>query len=693
MWFLYNEVNGERGQVSGKLANWRILLFWSGLVLPLVLLLANLLSLRLAGSQYTVDVGFRADRHYLEGFYKREQDEHGNDYRWSTSHASLIVANFAAPSQAFLRLNIGGLPHTADSPRPVRVYLPANKPADGQDVDENSPPWTTLHMVPQPRRYTMLLPPDALHDGNLYVALRMDTSQVPPDRRDVGIRLDSLVLGWAPGTWVLPTWHTLLVQWAMVLAAVAGAWRLAVARRWLLLWGGGLVLLLAWITGYDPFVAATWQQRLLAATLAGLVLIVGLYPRLTHLLPAASPLAARRELRLLLLLTLAVIAVRLLAGLYPTFDSHDWYIHEDRQHLFQQGNLLLFDRPAEFSRRVAIVPPAFYILVAPFYVLVPDTVPITQGLYGFLDGCAVLLLAVLVRQLGGSPRAAWLALLLLACLPIQYTALWWGFGPQIIGQALMLLLAVFVAHSDMHQRWLWLVAFVVFSIIILTHNGVALLGGFWLAGYVGLVVLLQRHNWRHWLGWSLLVAAVGVVSIGLLYIDVVMLQLSGLSSNERLAFTEEDIFRVKWTLGSLCVSFQPLATACDQFVPGNNPAHIAPQIGVTLLSMLLPLAGIGALLAFTRQNGRWLVAAWLASALLFFAVDLRFGLQVRYAYFAVPMVCAGLGLLLDRLIRRHPWVGGSIAAALVLLTLVSGLSLWYSGVVEAVKPSLRLLTH
>ncbi|NJO08047.1 MAG: hypothetical protein HC876_22415 [Chloroflexaceae bacterium] len=212
------------------------------------------------------------------------------------------------------------------------------------------------------------------------------------------------------------------------------------------------------------------------ASLAVLVLLVGLYPRLTRLLPAADETQARAELRILLLLTVAMIGVRLVAGLFPTFDSHDWYIHEDRQYLFQQGNLLLFDKPAEFSKSLAIVPPAFYILVAPFSTLTVDTVPTTQGLYGFLDGVSVLLLALLVRQMGGSPRAARLALLLLGLFPIQYTALWWGFGPQVIGQALILLVAVFVAAPNLRGRWPWLVAGVVFCMIILTHNGVALLG-------------------------------------------------------------------------------------------------------------------------------------------------------------------------------------------------------------------------
>jgi hypothetical protein len=49
-------------------------------------------------------------------------------------------------------------------------------------------------------------------------------------------------------------------------------------------------------------------------------------------------------------------------------------------------------------------------------------------------------------------------------------------------------------------------------------------------------------------------------------------------------------------------------------------------------------------------------------------------------------------LLLDRLIRRH-WLGWLLAACLIGLIALAGLTLWYEGVWPALKPSLRLLTH
>jgi hypothetical protein len=663
----------------------RLLLALLALLLVLAALLAaNLLSLRLHGNQHTFLVGFRADRLFLDGVYARETDAQGTPYRWTRAESAIVVENFAAVSRPMLTLQLGGLPPDVPSTRPVQLRV------DGA-------PWLTLPVEKAPRRYRLLLPPGALHDGDLRLEMTSPTSRVPPDRRDVAVRLDGVALAWAAESWARPTWGALLAQAGIVAAALAAAWRLALSPRSMLLLAGGLVLLLAGITGYDPAVAATWQYNLLVASLPALLLVWAGFPRLLRLLPGSErhPERARAELRLLLLLTLGVLGIRLLAALYPTFDSHDWYIHEDRLFAFQHGSLLLFDKPAEFSTKIAIVPPAFYVLVAPLSLLTPNSVPTTQGLYAFLDGCAALVLALFVRQVGGSARAARLALLLLAFLPIQFTALWWGFGPQVVGQALFLLLVLFVAQYRLAGPVWWVVATVLVAALILVHNGVALLGGFWLAGYVVLVWLFARHERAHWLGWGAVAAASAVVALLLLYIDVVALQLRGVAGNERLAFTAEDIFRVKYTLGSLCASFQPLALACDQYLYFPErlaPATVPPQVGVTLLSMALPLAALAFVVLRARGLHRWLVLAWLASAALFFAVDLRTGLQVRYAYFVAPLVCAGGGLLLDRLAARHRG-GWALAAALVALVVLAGLGLWYTGVELAIKPSLRPLTH
>jgi hypothetical protein len=113
---------------------------------------------------------------------------------------------------------------------------------------------------------------------------------------------------------------------------------------------------------------------------------------------------------------------------------------------------------------------------------------------------------------------------------------------------------------------------------------------------------------------------------------------------------------------------------------------------LTLFVNTLVIISIVFLVYRARGTHRLLVIAWLGSSLLFFGVDLAFGLQIRYAYFAIPMLCAGFALLLDRLIARHR-LGWLVAGCLVAFIGWMGLKLWFDGVVLASKPSLRALTH
>ncbi len=71
---------------------------------------------------------------------------------------------------------------------------------------------------------------------------------------------------------------------------------------------------------------------------------------------------------------------------------------------------------------------------------------------------------------------------------------------------------------------------------------------------------------------------------------------------------------------------------------------------------------------------------------------MRLGLQVRYMYFAIPIVCAGLGILLDLVMARRPW--GQLAGWCMLSAIsYSGIVLLYGSVLWGFKPLLSALTH
>ncbi|MDQ5852950.1 MAG: hypothetical protein M3380_12965, partial [Chloroflexota bacterium] len=440
---------------------------WLGAIL-LALLGADLLALRLHRSgSYRLDLGFWGDQEVLTGFWEQEWDGTGASYRWTQASSALVVRGFAAVSRASLTLDIGGLPPTAPGSHVVSTEV------DGVG-------WTTLRVMAAPRRYHLLLPPHALLDGNLDIQFRSDTSRVPPDPRAVGFRLDDLTLAWLPGSSVSPAWQTLLIQWAVVLVGMAVAWRLEAPRPVIAGLAAGLVILLSSMTAYSLFMATTWEKRLLVAGLLLMMLAWNAVPLLGRLLPGL----ARNELRWLAVIVVAALAVRFLGVCYPPFGSHDIHIHRGRLHHIRFGSLYLFDTPTEFGNGLTLVPPAFYLLALPFTVGSADPKGILEGLYALFDGSSPLLIALFVRQFGGSPRAVLLAAIALAGLPIQFTAVWWGFGPQIAGQWLLLLLALLVGQESVRARAGLVAAGMLFCLALLTHPGVALLGGFWLAGYV-----------------------------------------------------------------------------------------------------------------------------------------------------------------------------------------------------------------
>lgn len=611
----------------------------------------NLLSIRWQHpDSYHVDVGFWGDLEVLDHVFAVEKDLDGVTYRWSSAETTLRIHDLAHVPQPRLIFKVGGTPQSS-APRQVRLL-------------SNDVAVVTLPVEAGARQYELLLPPNVLRNGDLDLTLRSPTSQVAPDTREVGIRLDDIVLRWSSGKWILPRWQALLSQLGVVVVGLAIAWRLNVPRCGLLASAIILVLLLAWMSGYNVILSPTWHFHLLAASAGLLVLAWNGMPWLERVLPAMT----RSELRLLAALTVLMLLVRLVAVTYPAFATHDQHIHRQRLLDIMQGSLYLFDRPTEFARRITVVPPAFYMIAMPLVLLVPDPVEVLHWWYAMLDGFAPLLTAILVLRLKGSTRAAILAALMIASLPIQFTAVWWGFGPQIAGQWLLLLLALFAADQPSGSHMRWFLAGMIFSLVLMTHPGVALLGGVWLSGYVLLLWFFQRKAQDQWLGWGSLIIASVVVATVLLYGDALQTYVQDF--------------------------FNPGAEIQPRNKHGDRLLELGKGIRASLrpVSVLLSAASLALLVCRVRGMQRWLVVAWLGSAGLFLSVDVVLGLQVRYGYFMIPLLCTGLALLLDRFMQRQR-VFALAGWCMVGLIAVAGLNLWYSAAFEGLKPPMAALTH
>ena len=622
---------------------------WLG-VLLLALAVTDSASLYLRQKHiYHLDVGFwyDAELQLLDGVYQPEIDSAGTTYRWTSAQSSFTVRGFASVRHPMLHLSVGGLPPALGAPLPVHLSM------DGTPL--------TLSVAAAARQYHVLLPDDSLADGNLHVSLASATARVPPDPRDVGLRLDDIAIGWYSGrAW--PTWWTLAIQLAIVVTWLAVTWRLGLPRWSLFALAATLVVLLSWMFSYTLLIATAWQSRLMATS----ALVLALMWNADGLLERWYPeLGTRREVRLLCILTVVAIGIRLFGLFHPAFASHDLYIHRDRLLDLQQGMVQLFDSPSEFGGRQTVVPPGFYLLVSPFTPLTHTPGVAIHAVYGLLDGTSGLLVAALVRNLGGSARAARIAALAILALPIQLTALWWGFAPQVVGQWLLLLLAVMLSRRTPATPALQYVAGIVLCLAFVTHNGVAILGGAWLAGYL-LLEWYRRREHAGWRGWILPFGGALLVALLLVYGEAVQLQLpSGAGGGRPQRF--DNLLRITLIGKGLFASLRPIGV---------------PLAAACLLVLLLRIRG----------SQRRLVVAWLASAGLFLLVDVVLGLQVRYAYFAVPLVCAGLGLVLDQWMARG-WWGRLLSWSLMGLIVWSGLSLWIEGTLFFVKPTLTALTH
>jgi hypothetical protein len=272
---------------------------------------------------------------------------------------------------------------------------------------------------------------------------------------------------------------------------------------------------------------------------------------------------------------------------------------------------------------------------------------------------------------------------------MQFVALYWGFVKQIVGNALSLLLLAIAAGPPPRRRAGWLATGLLALITFLTHNGVLLLIGICLGLFVALgwaARLLApapgswgrrlRQAWAGpdaagWRGWLAVLVGAALAALAIQYADALRLMVGGMLDGSTAT-----------TDGTSQLTDR--AALLNQIWVGLD-ASFAP------LPLALVAAGLGALLWRTSGQRRLLAVAWAATALLFLAVDVASGLQVRYGYFVAPLACAGVAALAEPILR-HP-AGRAAAWALAALVLAAGLSAWLGGALAGVKISVNAMTH
>jgi hypothetical protein len=643
----------------------------------LLVLAADIALLRSHPGVYYVDVGNFRDKYFLTNTHRQETAEDGT-YRWTTERSTLWLTEFGVTPHALLNLDLGG------RPEPTELT-----------VGFGGRPWTSFEAQTEPRRYTLMLPPDS--GESMRFELASDTFQVPGDPRRLGVKVDGFGVTFLRDAQPLPLSRHVVAQVLTLGLLQVTALRLGWGwRRQALLLAAGALALAAVLVG-ELLLAHAYMPRLAVAALALALLTwlgLPLVERAAAAEEAANPDApwwgGVREARLLWALGLVAIGLRLTLVFYPTFAGQDLGRNVDRFLMTNSGQLIIIAPSGEFARGLTIYPPGPYLGLMPLGVLTADYGSILQGGLALMDGFTAFLVALLVRRLGGGRDAARIGLVLYAGNIAAFGAMSYSFSAQIYGQwftAPMLLLLL--AARGLPSPRTWVLVSILLAFQLLSHIGVAFLAVAW----IGLTLVLLTLAWRRvpWWGWASF-AVTCALSFGLLYIFILdetlahaqntvipsdepgvlfpgfrMLLVNGL----RLAYS--DVGLALLPLGLLLIWKAYRGGLPERRATGEHAAATGRHLGLPLRYLAAPA---GALLTL----------------LFYLMVDLLLNVQVRYFYFALPLVLAAIAVALGAIAERGR-LARLAAWALTLAVVAPQVALWLSATLAEGKIPMTPLTH
>jgi hypothetical protein len=622
-----------------RASDWRWLI--AGLLAALLIVPA--LSAQIgAAAPLRLPLDGREPRIRLEGAHAIEQDG-PRSFRWTTAEARYHIDALATgPYLVTVQL---GAPAPGLAGAPLTIGLDQRR-------------MVTITPDTRPRSYALLLPGDAA-DGTLQIRVQTPTTQVEPDPRVVGVRLESLSIRTLGR---LPSLPLLLAEAGLLLLVALTGRRLGattLAQAGMLAAGAAGMLALA---GSFPSITLTFLLRLLGALLPiTLVMAVALPAAERHARGAGGQ---RGFFHAAAALTLIAVLIRLIGALFPLYEAHDLSLNVERYLRTIGGSLVASNRSFEFRSGVTIYPAGPYLLFAPALLLGVAPGLIVQGGNAIVDGLGALATIALARTAGASRRAALLAGLLYAALPVMLTSLYWGHSAQVFGQGLMAPIALALLHGIRSGRRSSLaLAAALLAIAFLSHIGVTILAIAWLG--LAWAWLLARGPISRATKRNLTVAlgAAGLVGLLLVY-------------GPALAFKIEQTAAVGERVGSEGYASSIL---------------IWRAIQISFYQLGLPLLPVGLWVALRRlrlpEGGAALGGAWLVAALIFFIVELLTGLQVRYLVFLAPIACMLIAEALDWIAGRPRW-GAPLAWGLALLLVAQGCASWYNGAIYDVQMSM-----
>jgi hypothetical protein len=620
----------------------------------LLLLLADIVMLAIHPGVYSIPIGNFRDRYFLTNAHTQEVAEDGTPYRWTRATSTLWLNQVGIGQHTLLTLDLGG------RPEPVDVQLAM--------CDQ---PWLAMAVATDPRHYTVLLPPNA--SEQIWIGITTPTFHVSGDPRQLGIKLEGFTIRNLHAGISFPPVGQYFSQLILVLIAQVITARLAWQRRSQAILLVGIVAGLAFLLSRELLLTMEYLPRLATAA-AVLALMTWLF------LPLVERWTAQfvepGETRILWAFALGACTVRLLGVLYPSFGGQDLGRNLDRLAATMIGQLYIIAPSGEFAKGLTIYPTGPYLGLMPGALLFADTASLMQGGLAMLDGITAFLAGLIARRLGGTRDAGRLATVLYAGNIAAFSAMSYSFSAQIFGQWFTAPLALLLMTTLAPQsRRNWFLAMILLSFGLFSHIGVAFLA----IGWMGLILLFTTLAYRRipWWGWGLF-ALTGLTALAFMYIEIL---------RPTLEHAAERVVPRSVGSGTLFKGYRIL------LINGLRIAY--SDVGLVLLPIGIWLMRPAVPGATTWFQQRVVPLAWIGTALFFLMVDLLLDVQVRYFYFALPLVLALIALPLGRIAewRRMPEVGRVLAWTIVIAIIVPQIALWFGGTWGEAKIPMTPLTH
>jgi hypothetical protein len=613
-------------------------------------------------------------------------------YRWTRSESSIALP---ALGRGAWQLDLD-----------VVTAHPNEQPTDAR-INVNGHQLVTLPEHNELRRVRLLVPPDITGSGSLHVSLQAETYTDP---RPLGVLVAGAGVAPLASSSLLPPWSALLTSLVVVLGSYACLAVLAsghgnhTALRPLRLWLAALLplALLAlggWALATHRYPTSFMLPGLALLALWSLLLLLLLRPLLRRLLGAHNdaPLAGRWSLVDALLLVFVLSYWLKAAGmLYPYFIAIDIHWHMERVRWILGGELPLLygtDSPlnestmpvAEWGTDRPVIPysPYFH-MFATVFALLPWPLEFSANMFSALvDTSRIFLIALLTLGVGLGRRAALLAAVLLAVLPLNVLLHSWGNLPTTFGLwwafAATTFAVLFWDHLRQRGPFVALVGLLLAAFLIYTVAGV--FTGLFLFGFTAALWLAVWRGGAEQRGLlkglrPLWLAAAAAMSIALLvyygqYILPIIQQTLPYFARA-LTESHEETGRVGDTLGAYLLRHGRLSAYGIVLPLLLTFAYLVWQWVARFRlapEPVEPATRGGPLLLWAA------VAGWVAMMLLFVPLGYKVSMVDKHFFVAVPLMLVASAAVFDALWARF-WAARAVTALYIGYLAVTTVSLW-----------------